>query len=288
MNRMRSIWLFSLFLLTLCGTSYAYEDVVINHEGGSFIIKDVTITDMFRGHHTGLFFFNGYIVNNTDKDWISLEFKVTIYGKDDSVLETFDTFNIYVKKGDIIPIFDSVAYSLINVRDENAVSRYVASFKKGKYDVKYVCFMTKPINSKNLFVEDKMVSIKFTLNKKDIGFTLSNKTGNPIKIDWNQVSYVDTGSKSHKVIHEGVKFSSKSEPQAPTIIPPTSSIDDIISPSDYISFSSSGNWYQKPILPEGEEALPYKGKTFSIFLPLEINGKIKNYFFTFRIVDIRL
>lgn len=285
MNRVRPIWIVFIVLFVLCGTSYAYEDVIVNHERGSFIIKDVTITDKFAGK---IFFFNGYILNNTDKDWIKLYFDVTLYGKDDNVLEKFDTYTYYLKKGEIKKIFENVARPLLKVRDKNEILKYSVSFKGGEYDVKYILSMTKPINSEKLFMVDKNVSIKFKLNKESIGFTLSNKTKNPIRIDWNQVSYVDTGRKSHKVIHEGVKFSSKSEPQAPTIIPPTSSIDDVISPSGYISYSSSGNWYQKPILPEGEEALPYKGKTFSIFLPLEINGTIKDYFFSFRIVDIRL
>lgn len=40
------------------------------------------------------------------------------------------------------------------------------------------------------------------------------------------------------------------------------------------------------MFPEGEEAKVYKGKSFSVFMPLEINGVTKNYTFTFDVVDV--
>ena len=62
--------------------------------------------------------------------------------------------------------------------------------------------------------------------------SLNNKTDNPIKIDWNQVSYVDISGMSHRIIHSGVKYIGRENPQSPTIIPPTAKIADIVFPTD--------------------------------------------------------
>ena len=35
-------------------------------------------------------------------------------------------------------------------------------------------------------------------------------------------------------------------------------------------------------------SLGYVGKTFSIFIPVEVNGAVKNHFFSFKIKDVQV
>lgn len=148
--------------------------------------------------------------------------------------------------------------------------------------------MTKPTVSKELIYEDHFLKIVFSITKKQIGFILQNKTENPIKIDWNQVSYVDVLGESHKVMHSGVKYTDRANPQPPTVVPPTAKLEDIVFPIDYVYYSSGkyGGWREIPLFPEAPKAKLFKGRSFSIFMPLEISGVNKNYLFSFKIEDV--
>jgi len=76
----------------------------------------------------------------------------------------------------------------------------------------------------------------FFITTDEFGFVLKNETKNPLKIDWDSVSYVDYFGESHKVIHSGIRYIDRNNHQTPTIIPPTSKLTDNIIPIDYIEW----------------------------------------------------
>ena len=116
-------------------------------------------------------------------------------------------------------------------------------------------------------------------------FQLANKTDQPIKIDWHQITYVDPSGSAHKVTHGGVRIIERDSAHPPTTIPPTATIEDFIVPTDAISMRFN-KWEANDLLPEGREAKGLEGKIFSIFIPLEVNGAVKNYIFTFKITKV--
>ena len=172
----------------------------------------------------------------------------------------------------------------------NNASSFKIHFKDGAYPAKYIFMMTKPKVNKDLYFEDDFFGVSFSISKEQVGYVLYNKTSNPIKIDWNQVSFVDVLGNSHKVMHSGIKYIDRINPQAPTVIPPTAKLEDIIFPIDYVDYVSGayGVWRELPLFPEAPKAKLFKGKSFSVFMPLEINEVIKNYLFTFKIDDIQM
>jgi hypothetical protein len=145
--------------------------------------------------------------------------------------------------------------------------------------------MVKPSESRELMFEDQAIRIRFTLSETQIGLLLQNKMTSPIKIDWNTVSYMDITGLAHSVMHTGVRYIERDRPQVATIIPPEAMIEDAIVPSDHISYTpgSGGGWSSRPLFPALAETDLYIGKTFSVFMPLELEGSVKNYSFTFRI-----
>jgi hypothetical protein len=82
-----------------------------------------------------------------------------------------------------------------------------------------------------------------------------------------------------------LRYIERDRPQVATIIPPEAMIEDAIVPSDHILYTSgsSGGWSSRPLFPALVETDLYIGKTFSVFMPLELEGSVKNYSFTFRI-----
>jgi len=161
---------------------------------------------------------------------------------------------------------------------------------------------------KNLTYEDKYIRIAFDYDD-NIGFSLFNKTKSPIEIDFNRISYIDTSGKGHKVFHSGVKYINRNAPQAPLIVPPKSSVEDIIVPTDYVYWDDFLKYWEKcPLLPSWVtenpslfrlckeispvffksycHAIRHKKLDIKLFFPLKIKDRFKNYMFTFRVIDM--
>ena len=233
----------------------------------------------------------GEIVNNTDKNWTSLEFQVIgIDGNGNKIENAFDILNdihVYgLKAGETKEISASLSGF-----DRKKPARIEIKLRDGEYLATYNFSMVKPKPSDQLIYDDPFIQMAFVVTKRQIGFVLKNKTDNPITIDWNQVSYIDIAGSSHKVMHEGVKYITRSEPQSPSLVPPTANLKDIVFPIDYVSYSSSrysSGWREEALFPEGPAAGKYKDASFSIFMPLLINGAQKNYLFSFKIANVEM
>ncbi|QHE76779.1 hypothetical protein [Hydrogenophaga sp. PBL-H3] len=163
-------------------------------------------------------------------------------------------------------------------------------FSEARLALKYVFKLTKPVESEDTIFDDKEVNIGFSPSTSQIGMVIRNKTETVMRIDWNNVAYVDTDGLSHRVIHEGVKMAEKNAVMPPTVIPPGSMINDLIYPASYISYSTgtgrvSGSWNERALFPKLPAARGMKGKEFKVFLPIEINGKVRNLNFVFQIKD---
>ena len=176
--------------------------------------------------------------------------------------------------------------TLLNICLLIGVATLTGCFTTAQYSFSLI----KPHENNNLAFADESIDVKFFVVRDSINFVLENKTDAPVEIDWNQASYLDVNSTSHKIIHAGIKFIDKGNPMPVTIIPPNAKIEDIASPADYAYFSSGqyGGWNQLDLLPNNENAVNYKGKTIGLFLPIKINGTIKNYQFTFRVENVEL
>lgn len=303
-KKLRWVWLanitlFIILLWTLSTISHALDantqilldaktegTVTIEvKEGGAFLLKNLNLTQKH-----GIINLYGDVVNNTNKDWYDATFKVYLYDSKGRLIQNdpLRFFFINFKKGETKSISFGTGVLLGSLKNHNFfVYKYEIRFH-GEYLAKYYFCMIKPKKNDDLMFEDHAIKIQFSIATQQIGFILKNKTDDPIKIDWNQVSYVDVFNEAHKVIHSGVTYKDKNSPQAPTIIPPTAKLEDLIFPTDYVSYELN-MWLKKPLFPpKASEANFYKGKTFSVFIPLEIKGVIKNYLFTFEIKDVEL
>jgi len=143
--------------------------------------------------------------------------------------------------------------------------------------------MSKPKENRDLHYEDEIIDITFAVTREQIGFDLRNKSEQPVSIDWNSTSYVDVSGNSHRVMHAGVKYADRDKSQPPSIVPPTARLKDTIHPTDYVDFSKNFGWSTNSLFPRAPEAAHFDGKAFSVFMPLQVEGKIKNYLFTFTI-----
>jgi hypothetical protein len=150
--------------------------------------------------------------------------------------------------------------------------------------------------------DDGKIQAFFTVGDKQLDFTLKNLTADPMKINWDEASLIIYGE-SKRVMHKGVKYIDRNSPQAPTVIPSNSSINDLVLPTDNVYYkegshstyySSAGSWKINDLLLSRDRnkeetkqlIMNSKGQTLKFFLPIEQNSQKINYTFEFQITDV--
>jgi len=141
--------------------------------------------------------------------------------------------------------------------------------------------------------EDELIKIVWLPLSTQFAFTLENKSDNSIKIIWDEAVYVDENGSSGRVMHSGVKYVDRSNPQPPTVVVKKAKVDDMVVPTDNIYYISGqyGGWQTKPLFPNRattQEELntltqKYVGKTVKILLPLQIQETVNEYIFSFKV-----
>lgn len=141
--------------------------------------------------------------------------------------------------------------------------------------------------------EDDFIDIVWYVGLKQLNFQLTNKSGNTIKINWDDVCFVDIDGKVGRVMHAGVKYTDRNNSQPATIIPKNASITDLILPTDNVYWVSGsyGGWREKNLIPayyKDKEALKanaanYVGKKMVVLMPILIENIPNEYSFEFSI-----
>lgn len=147
--------------------------------------------------------------------------------------------------------------------------------------------------------EDDLVKIGWFVSLKSISFAMTNKTDHTIKIIWDEAAYVDENGSTQRVMHSGVKYVDRNDPQPPSVIVRKGNLKDVIIPTNKIYYISGqyGGWREELLLqgklggtPEevSEKAKGNIGKTIKVLLPLEIQGVLNEYLFTFKINSVTI
>jgi hypothetical protein len=227
---------------------------------------------------------SGEVVNLTPADFDALTLTVTLFDRQGSPMPLQNSEIMLFAVGRGTPArFERTLRGKLN----GEIGRVDLGYGGGQYQVAYQFALVKPTPSEALEYEDEFLKVRFSIpENKQIAFALLNKTDEPIVIPWDQVSFVDVENKSHKVMHQGVRFIERDQPQSPTTIPPGALVEDFVYPSDAATFLA-GQWITPMIFPHGPRSAEYKGKNFSVFMPLQVSGAVKNYNFVFTVADVR-
>jgi hypothetical protein len=143
--------------------------------------------------------------------------------------------------------------------------------------------LIRPTSNDALQFQDERISIEFRQSRAAMEFALQNHTTSVMRIDWNQVAFVDWSGKSQQVIHQGVKFIDKAASKPPSVIPPGTRLEDMILPTDSVTMGSR-DWVVRDFFPlSGPEADQLKNREYSILLPITVADKTTDYYFTFKI-----
>jgi len=199
----------------------------------------------------------GEVVNQTNKNWKSVEFTVrarTAEGMLEGTLTFEDFAQNSVRKFELPEV---------SVQTPDTSLKPTIAFKTGVSPARYVFMMIKPTANRNLVFEDANINIEFVIVQKGIGFTLRNRTEVPITVDWSKASCVGI---------DGVAYSAL--PSLARQVQTVPSEARIETAACFLEF------------PDAPQANALKGKSFGIFLPLQIGKSMKDYNFIFRIQDV--
>lgn len=128
--------------------------------------------------------------------------------------------------------------------------------------------------------EDDIAEFVFSPSHDRIGFTIENKTNDPLKIDWEKSAYIDPDGVSHRIIHRGVKLVERAQAEEPTTIPPLTQVDEFAYPADEVAWVEDlREWKEPELFP----ASGSEGRTFSLSLTVMSGADRKDYVFRFQI-----
>lgn len=145
--------------------------------------------------------------------------------------------------------------------------------------------------------KDDIISVMWSPGLYDMAFRLENLSNQTIKLNWDEVTYIDENKESHKIMHTGIKYIDCEKPQTASMIIGGGHIDDIIAPCDNIHYAY-GKWEKRALFPVKtrndktgdflENTRHLIGKTTQVYLPLYIGGNRSEYIFSFEITDIQV
>ncbi|WP_195653184.1 hypothetical protein [Bacteroides cellulosilyticus] len=188
-----------------------------------------------------------------------------------------------------------------------AFKSYVATYSVGlssvesPADAKQQFGETKVVNFKDGEVnkyryEDNYIEIVWYVSGKQFNFDLKNKSGHTLKINWDDISYVNCDGKTGRIMHSGVKYTDRNSSQPSSTVPKGASLSDILLPTDNVYFVSGqyGGWREKYLIPcvyndaatREAEASKYVGKKMTIMMPIMIENVQNDYTFVFNIDEL--
>jgi hypothetical protein len=145
--------------------------------------------------------------------------------------------------------------------------------------------------------EDSLVQVIAVPMRTGIRLTITNLTDHSIKVNWDEAAIVGFDGASERVVHNGVTYATRTQPQPPTIIVRRGRVEDHIAPVTNWNCCQYGNSFS-PMLPRltfvtaqagaslEQYNAEYAGKSLQMLLPLEIQGVTNEYVFTWKVTAV--
>ncbi len=156
-----------------------------------------------------------------------------------------------------------------------------------QYRLKYS--LLAPVRSAELAYRDRILAVRIIPREQHLDLKLDNLTQQPLTILWDRASYTDASNRQHRIIHSGIKWEKRTERVPPQVIPPGGTLQEWVMPESSIEYSGKEKGYvAKPLFVlDNEGALALKGRTVTLFLPIEMDRAIiPDYSFMIQIDDV--
>ncbi len=169
---------------------------------------------------------------------------------------------------------------------------------------RYSFSLVKP-ESETLNFEDSNVQFIFVLSPEKISVEIRNKTDRNIELVGNKAEFIDHQGESHTVLYgndfynELRFYADNGEYVAPMRIVPGSAITGHLWINTFLDITLMKDWRRVKPVDIDNSRIPFFpknsfegrgkkliGSTFRLILPIDFDGRISNYMFTFKIDDV--
>ncbi len=180
---------------------------------------------------------------------------------------------------------------IIALRDINEGDTHNIKLEKVLRDIvryKLSYRLVSPKASPKLRFRDKNMAFSLSVGLKEFRMHFENLSAYDVKILWERAEYSDVNRKTHRLMHSGIRFSDRNNPIPDQIVLYGSSIQEEVIPISKVYRLPRRKGYDiHPLFPVGsDEAVELKGKSFILFIPVEINRQIIPYNFKVKITDV--
>jgi hypothetical protein len=130
---------------------------------------------------------------------------------------------------------------------------------------------------------DDYLDISLRLNNDDttaFELDLTNKTGAPLVVHWDQVVFLDASGNRQYMVHQGVAYYDPQDKLIPTSLPPQASLRDMLGPAKLVK--EDGTILLAPLSGRQDPSRSLDQR-LRIDLPLEIYGRVNLYRFRFHL-----
>ena len=150
----------------------------------------------------------------------------------------------------------------------------------------------------NYMFSDSLISVLWIPGGEQLNFVLQNKSSHSIKIVWDEAAFVHPSGLSSRVMHSGVRYIERNAPQPPSVVARGGSIVDLVVPTDNVYYVEGryGGWRTHGLFQPHRASSSAKlatakeniGKKAQVLLPIEIEGIVNEYTFSFEVQDVEI
>jgi hypothetical protein len=182
-------------------------------------------------------------------------------------------------KPKVIALADVKTGETLNVRLEKIFQNLV------KYSLRFR--LQSPEPSSELRFRDKDIAASFSINEQSFQMRIDNLTDHDVKILWERAEYTDVNKQTQRIMPSTVRFQDRNNPLPDQTILAKSSIQEGLIPIANVFPSQQKKGYDiHPLFPlDSPAAAGLKGKSFILFIPIEIDRAITPYNFKIEIID---
>jgi len=179
----------------------------------------------------------------------------------------------------IIALKDIKPGETLNIQLEQVIQNV------GKYSLKYR--MKAPAASNELRFQDRVIAITFSIGEQSFNMRIDNLTDHDVKILWDRSEYSDVNSQPHRIMPSTVRFPDRNNPLPDQLVQGKSSIQEDVIPISNVFVSTQRTGYViHALFPlDSDVAAGLKGKSFNLFIPVEVDRAIIPYNFKIEIID---
>ncbi len=261
----------------------SFPDVTLNE--GAFTLTNLSLK---KGGILSLTRLTGTLNNKSGKEWSGLELSVQ---PSDGIGTQFRRSKIdFWRPGGVQAESSTPFYLKLSGTFDFATLTFSFNID-GSYSPDYHFQIVTPSREDGqLRIADDKVEIVLLPGTEQFGFRIQNKGASTLKLNWDQMTFVNTSGVVDKVLGSGVRYIERAASRPPSIIPPGARMQDIFVPVSLISYSqsysrySTSSWITESILPKCPKCLELVGKDVSVYFPLESDGKTLEYTMTVRVV----